>query len=256
MSVEAIAAALPRRGLTPTQKLVLIGIANHDGDGGAWPSIATLAGYAECSERQVQRAVRDLEAMGLVTVHRQEGGTGRTPRGQRPNLYELHLRGDTQVTPTPDLDVTPGVTPVSPEPSSNRPENPSLSAGGRTAELPEAELFEALWRAYPRNPNDVKERARRAWRSMVRRGELDALRSTWSAWKVELASREPRHRPHVSTFLNQRYYEHAPDLSAPTGAVAGPPIPEQRAPIAAPTVADPQWSDDDWRRITGAGGAA
>ena len=46
MSVESISWALRVQELTPTDKLVLIGIANHDGDGGSWPSIATLAMYA------------------------------------------------------------------------------------------------------------------------------------------------------------------------------------------------------------------
>lgn len=143
MSVEAITAALPRRGLTPTQKLVLIGIANHDGDGGAWPSIATLANYAECSTRQVQRAIAELVDLGLVERHINEGGTKAMRDHTRPNLYVLHLTDpltpvsppDLDVTPPPDLDVTPPVTPVSPEPSFNRPGQPSVLSRGVAVEV-------------------------------------------------------------------------------------------------------------------------
>lgn len=151
-----------------TAKLVALGIANHDGDGGAWPSIATLAKYASVSERQVQRALRDLEADGVIEVAPQGGGTHKTPDMYRPNLYRLTLscppecdrtaqhkvRGDTHVTPQPGSGVTPtsplGVTPMSPEPSlepSSEPSTPTAPERGVTVR--EAE-FEAWWSEYPK----------------------------------------------------------------------------------------------------------
>ena len=131
---------------TGTEKLVLIGIANHDGDGGAFPSIATLAAYANVSERSVQRAIERLVEMGEVSVHLQDGGQ-RDGR-YRTNRYEVHVscpegcdrsknhrvrpvenvasRGDahdtpdssgvTPMTPRGDAGVVSGVTLASPEP--------------------------------------------------------------------------------------------------------------------------------------------
>lgn len=75
-----------------TDKVVLLGIANHDGDGGAWPSIATLAKYANVAERNVQLAIKRLEASGQITRHFQEGGTLIMRNGQRPNRYVINLR--------------------------------------------------------------------------------------------------------------------------------------------------------------------
>lgn len=131
MSVESMAWALQVPDLTPSQKLVLIGIANHDGDGGAWPSVATLARYACVSERQVQRILGQLEQRELITRKIQQGG--HLMRDDlRPNLYVLHRprtvdnwsNGVTPMSPRSgergDTHVTPPVTPMSPEPSSNR----------------------------------------------------------------------------------------------------------------------------------------
>lgn len=74
-----------------TDKVVLLGIANHDGDGGAWPSIATLAKYANVAERNVQAAIKRLESSGQITRHFQDGGTRSMRNGQRPNRYVINL---------------------------------------------------------------------------------------------------------------------------------------------------------------------
>jgi len=139
MSAEAMALALHHSRAKGTAKLVLIGIANHDGDGGAWPSVATLAKYAGVDARSVQRAIVALEKLGEIRRVIGGGGTNATPDHSRPNLYEVQLRcpdtcdgtknhntsrrlhgltrplteGVTPVSP-PDASVTGGVTPVSP----------------------------------------------------------------------------------------------------------------------------------------------
>lgn len=130
MSVESISLALRVSGVTATEKLVLIGIANHDGDGGAWPSVATLAVYADCSERTVQRALSSLSDRGLITIDHNGGGTSRTRADRRPNRYVLNLDGVTPMTPRSDDGVTSvderGDTAMSPEPSLNHPDTSSL----------------------------------------------------------------------------------------------------------------------------------
>lgn len=74
-----------------TTKLVALGIANHDGDGGAWPTIATLARYANVSPRAVQKSIGDLVALGEIAVRRQAGGQADYDDGRRPNLYEIRI---------------------------------------------------------------------------------------------------------------------------------------------------------------------
>ena len=47
---------------------MLLGIANHQGEQGAWPSIATLARYANASERSVKRDIQELIDLGELRV--------------------------------------------------------------------------------------------------------------------------------------------------------------------------------------------
>lgn len=119
--------ALQQPDLTPSQKLVLLGIANHDGDGGAWPSVATLARYACVKRRRVQQILGELEQLGLITRVIQKGGTGLITRDElRPNLYLIHRPGSfhrlstpgaTQCTPPGATQCTPGVQHSAPKPS-------------------------------------------------------------------------------------------------------------------------------------------
>ena len=85
-----MATVLHRSKAKGTAKLVLVGIANHAGDGGSYPALATLATYANVDERTVRRALRDLERIGeLVTdVH---GGGRKVPDYWQPNLYHVRV---------------------------------------------------------------------------------------------------------------------------------------------------------------------
>lgn len=89
MSVEAMALVLHHSTAKGTDKVILLGIANHAGDGGAWPSIATLARYANVHERNVQRSIEKLVTLGELAVHRQDGGRASTPKWERPNRYDV-----------------------------------------------------------------------------------------------------------------------------------------------------------------------
>ena len=166
MSIESIAICLHHSKAAKTEKLVLLGIANHDGDGGAWPSIATLARYANCSERHVQRAIQSLVELGEIRVVDQAGGNDETRRDRRPNLYKVlvrcpadcdgtsqhRTRGDAHVTRSNgvtesnergDISDTNGVTPVSPEPSLEPSSKPLAAAPPKTPAKKD-ELFEAV----------------------------------------------------------------------------------------------------------------
>jgi hypothetical protein len=92
MSIESIAACLHHSQATGSDKLVLLGIANHDGDGGAWPSITTLAKYANISERSVQTCIQKLINMGEIVCHVNKGGNADTRGDRRPNRYDILVR--------------------------------------------------------------------------------------------------------------------------------------------------------------------
>lgn len=102
MSIESMAHVLKNSRAKGTDKLVLLGIANHDGDGGAWPSIATLATYANVEPRGVKKSLRRLEELGELVIHVQAGGNEYTRADRRPNRYEITVieRGVLSVTPS------------------------------------------------------------------------------------------------------------------------------------------------------------
>lgn len=86
-----MAIALHHSRAKGSAKLVLLGIANHDGDGGSWPSLTTLAKYAGVGKRQVQKLVDQLEDLGEIQPEIGKGGTLRTADYARPNLYHFLL---------------------------------------------------------------------------------------------------------------------------------------------------------------------
>jgi hypothetical protein len=93
MSVEALTIALHHSRARGAAKLILVGIANHDGDGGSWPSIATLAKYAGLKDRrQCTRLIGTLEQLGEVERLVNAGGTHNTADHMRPNLYKFKLK--------------------------------------------------------------------------------------------------------------------------------------------------------------------
>lgn len=92
MSVEAFAIALNHSRAKGSARLVLMGIANHDGDGGAWPSVATLARYANITPRNVQKALQTLVELREIAISVQGGGTASTVDHRRPNLYHWLLQ--------------------------------------------------------------------------------------------------------------------------------------------------------------------
>jgi len=75
MSLEAILWALRDvKDVTPTQKLILIGLGNHVGpDGTCWPSQSVISEYTELSRETIYRNLSDLEKRGLIrSIHRRD----------------------------------------------------------------------------------------------------------------------------------------------------------------------------------------
>lgn len=92
MSIEAISATLAHSKAKGTTKLVLMGLAWHTGDDyevGCWPSQTTLAKYANCSERQVRRALVELHETGEIEMLH-HGGAGFNSE-RRSNRYWVRI---------------------------------------------------------------------------------------------------------------------------------------------------------------------
>jgi hypothetical protein len=159
MSVEKMAAVLHHAPVKGTAKLLLVGIANHEGDGGAWPAMATLARYANVTERNASKMIQILKEQGLVEVVERLGRTNifRTVvecpddcdksvnHRYQPPSPATPVGSDTPVgndTPTPVASDTPPPSPVTGEPSYNH----QLNQNTQIAE----EVFEQFWEIYPK----------------------------------------------------------------------------------------------------------
>lgn len=169
-----MAVALHHSRAVGTDKVVLLGIANHEGDGGAWPSIATLAHYANVSQRTTQRSINALVAMGEISIDPRQGGTRHADPRYRTNLYHVMLRcprdcdgstmhrvvdpgvkptsplndpGVTPVTFRGDAGDHPGVTPASPESSleTSLEPAPAVLADAPTVNQVAKQLMDGYW---------------------------------------------------------------------------------------------------------------
>lgn len=152
MSLEAFIAVKRLRGVSATERLLLYAMADYADRAGesVFPSVPTLAEELEVDERTVQRAIRSLEAAGLLE---RAGMSGRAP--YQTIVYALpFVQGRQNVTPDPRIGVTVGVTPVSPDPEIQLEED-DLSLEGSTGSggvsvTPSATstVSRALWDAY------------------------------------------------------------------------------------------------------------
>lgn len=91
MSNAAQALVWAHSKATGTARLVMLAIADHDGEGGSWPSYARLAAFANVDIRNARRAVERLVELGELKVVTGAGGRAQTPDYARPNLYVINL---------------------------------------------------------------------------------------------------------------------------------------------------------------------
>lgn len=88
MSIETLTVVFQHAPFAGRDKLILLAIANHDGDAGAFPAISTLARVGNCSVASVKRSLATLETSGAIIKHVQKGGMN-VPDYARTNLYEV-----------------------------------------------------------------------------------------------------------------------------------------------------------------------
>jgi hypothetical protein len=91
MSIEALSMVLNHSKATGSQKVIMLGIANHlgpDAVEGAWPSQRRLAEYANMTERGVQKCIDKLVAIGELRV---EVSAGHSRNQYKPNRYWITI---------------------------------------------------------------------------------------------------------------------------------------------------------------------
>ena len=98
MSIQALSHVLEHSRSTGGARCVLIALANHDGDGGCWPTVERIAWEANLSPRAVQRHLKTLEVLGEIRILRNRGGNADWDEARRPNLYRITITAGRRTT--------------------------------------------------------------------------------------------------------------------------------------------------------------
>jgi hypothetical protein len=201
MSIEAVSLVLNQSRATGRAKLVLLGIANHLGDQGAWPSISTLARYANASERSVKRDIQELVHLGELKVELQNAPTRQQ---YKTNLYWITIgsgvtdlaSGVTDWVSRGDSSGKSGVTPVGTQNINLTIKEPLLKS--------DLESFDTFWLLYPKKI--AKADAIKAWKQVLKKktaDEMIALTKAYSESKLP----DMTYIPYPASWLNKGLYE-------------------------------------------------
>jgi hypothetical protein len=201
MSIEAVSLVLNNSKATGRAKLVLLGIANHLGDHGAWPSISTLARYANSSERSVKRDIQELVELGELKVELQNAPT---KTQYKTNLYWITIgsgvtdsaSGVTDWVSRGDSSGKSGVTPVGTQNIILTIKEPSLKS--------DLESFETFWLLYPKKV--AKADAIKAWKQATKKKTADELIGLVKAYS-ESKLPDQQYIPYPASWLNKELYD-------------------------------------------------
>lgn len=214
MSFNTVPWAWGVDGITPTQKLVLMGLASYaDEKDSCYPGQETLADRAGVSTRTVRRALDDLEKLGLIERSRRMDSRGyRTSdryflkvgaKVQPDNMSagSGDLTGQMEQT-LPDIDDRLTGHPC----PSNYPEN---SKG----ELPVTPIvpkpsFDDFYAAYPVKKS--KDAARRAWAKAIKREDPHVILAGLQRFVNDPNLPEKQFLKYPATWLNSGCWDDEP----------------------------------------------
>lgn len=201
MSLRAMTWAFSVRGLTSTEKVVLLALADYSNDDGeCWPGQVSLAEKCDVSERTIRNTLNSLNEKGRVAIE-----SRRRPDGYKTsNRYLLAM----EISPAASA-----AKPISPAGSGNSHrqtvagQEPSVEPSGNTPPTPSKDesAFEALWAVWPRK--DSRKPALRAWQKLTstqKSAHLPAIVAHANAYRQNTP---PKYIPMLSTFLNQERWD-------------------------------------------------
>jgi len=220
VSLRALAWAWEQELTNPTEKLVLLAIADHANDDGlCWPSMSHVANRCLLSTRQVQRITGTLEEHGLISRARRRRADGSL------GTYTYHLNmsvpHDGTTGHTCPVDHR---TPVSPTTGHTCPVDHRTYVSGqnrniRTVKESKHDQFERFWKLYPRKL--AKQKCARWWQRNANTEAaliLDGMQRWADYWQQ--SNTETRYIPHPYTWLTQeRWYDDPPPVARNRGTL-------------------------------------
>ena len=209
MSNRATSWAWDVEDLSPTQKLVLVKLAdNANDDGYCWPSRSYLMKHTCLSDGAVKGAIRELERKRLVSVIRRKV----EERVNLPNHYQLEMRGGAGDARPLGQEMPGGGSPDAHKPSIEPPLEPrdSSSAEKPSSRDIERAFNDQFWAAYPRHVG--KGAARAKFIAQAKKNGVEVIMAGLARaigeWKRQ--GTEAQFIPHPATWLNQERWEDEP----------------------------------------------
>jgi hypothetical protein len=199
MSIQIMNAVWRESKSKGRARLVLLSIADHQGELGAWPSIETLANMVNSSPRSVQRDIQDLIELGELVV---EFRSAPTYGPYKANRYFVNLPG-----------VTDGVSEVTKTASEVTESASEVTAGGvltlnrtlkETLTKQADESFETFWNIYPKKV--AKADALKAWKQVLKKKTADEMIGLTKAYS-ESKLPDMTYIPYPASWLNKGLYE-------------------------------------------------
>lgn len=202
MSIQVMNAVWEHSKADGRARLVLLAIADHQGEIGAWPSIQRLAKMVNASVRSVQRDIAYLQKIGELKVEVQNAPTNNQ---YKSNLYWVTVGGvsdsDSGVTNAPSgvTDLASGVTAGGVQTLIEPLLKTNISSN-------ENELFTEFWNAYPKKVDKAK--AFRAFRSALNRAKFEDILAGVLAYRND-PKRNPDFTKYPASWLNADAWENA-----------------------------------------------
>ena len=183
MSIHHLNLALGIEGLRPTEKFILVLLANYaDEKGSCYPSYTHIAEKIGLkTPKMVQKAIKKFSDLGLLVIEHRTLENG----GYTSNRYHLKLEG---VAEYPRVIIDPG---QGKQTTSNTKDETKENLERR---------FNLFWSMYPRK---VGKKDARTMFKRVNKKESEKLMYGLKRFIEENKNTEKRYIPHPSTWINQ-----------------------------------------------------
>ena len=203
MSFEAVNWAWKQRHLSVHEKMVLLALANrHNPDYGCYPSIRKIVEDVEFSRSTVIRAIKNLQACGLLCVQEAKRENG----SQTSNRYVLSFETVHKIsTPQCQSETPPSVSVTPPPVSEGHPHKQVIDKQVIYKKELSLEVFEKIWVLYPRRQG--KGAARTSWAKACKKVNSYELEEKLTSYISASKDADPKFIPMLSTWLNQERWD-------------------------------------------------
>ena len=198
MSFEAINWAWKQRGLTSTQKLTLLALADrHNPDYGCFPSISKICSDTELSRSTVIRCTQYLQEAGLISKEKAQRKNGSDTSNRYILGFELGVSSQH----------SPSVTETPPPVSERNPHNQvTLTSNNNQSydQILKESGFELFWEYYPRKIG--KGAAKVSFLKAAKRlgdAAFIVVKANEYGEHCVKTGKDPKFIPHAATWLNQ-----------------------------------------------------